>query len=172
MLVQDPPVPDEVAEPETEMAALEARIGQITAELKEERESFLRLRADVDNMRKRLARERIEDEERWRADLYRSFLPVLDNLARAVQAPDAPGLREGVGLTLRQMQAVFAQGSVEAIASDGEPFDPRFHEALSQEERADVPEGQVLETFEVGYRIGDRVLRPARVKVARARPGD
>ena len=165
-------MPDEVAEgePETEIAALEAKIEAITAELKGERESFLRLRADVENMRKRLARERVEDEDRLRAELFRRFLPVLDSLTRAVEAPDAPGLREGVELTLRQMQTVFAQGGVEAIPSDGEAFDPRWHEALSQEERADVPEGRVLETFEVGYRIGDRVLRPARVKVARGRP--
>lgn len=130
----------------------------------------LRLEAEMDNFRKRqrrLAEDRIAaDRER----LLRSFLAVADDLARALSADgaDTESLRQGVDLTYQGLMRLLDQEGVEPIEAEGQPFDPAWHEAVGtvSHEEAGVEPDTVVEVVQPGYRIGDRLLRPARVIVA------
>jgi molecular chaperone GrpE len=134
------------------------------------RDRALRLQAEMDNYRKRqqrLAEDRI-DAERQR--LLRSFLPVVDDLERALAAPsgDGRGLREGVQLTHRAALQLLQREGVEPIREQGRPFDPHRHEAVATVDhgRAGVAPNTIVEVLEAGYRQQDQLLRPARVVVA------
>jgi molecular chaperone GrpE len=134
------------------------------------RDRALRLQAEMENFRKRqqrLAEERIvADRER----LLRSFLRVADDLERALSTDgvDAESLREGVDLTHHALIQLLDREGVEPIQAKGQPFDPAWHEAVGTvpHERAGVEPDAVAEVVQVGYRLGDRLLRPARVIVA------
>jgi molecular chaperone GrpE len=130
----------------------------------------LRLQADMDNYRKRqqrLAQDQI-DAERQR--LLRALLQVADDLERALAAPagDVRGLKEGVQLTLRTVMQRLQQEGVERIEAQGQRFDPSWHEAVSAvpHDGSGAAPGTVVKVLEPGYRLGDRLLRPARVIVA------
>ena len=134
------------------------------------RDLALRLQAEMDNYRKR--RQRLAEEQiaAARLELLRNFLPVVDNLERALAAfgGEDSGLREGVRLTHREMVQRLQQEGVERIEALYRPFDPNWHEAVTavaHDGRGVVP-GTVIEVVEPGYRLGDRLLRPARVIVA------
>jgi len=136
------------------------------------RDRALRLQADMDNYRKRqqrLADDKI-DAERQR--LLRSFLPVVDDLERALAAPplggDERGLRDGVQLTHRAALQLLQREGVEPIREQGRPFDPHWHEAVAtvDHDRAGVAPNTIAEVLEPGYRQQDQLLRPARVVVA------
>src|SRR5580698_1909335 len=144
--------------------------------LKAERDSLLdrlqRAQAEFDNARKRGIKEQQEFRDYAVADAIKSLLPVLDSLERAVQVKsDATELRAGVELIYKQLQASLAKLSVNPIVSKGEPFDPHYHEAVEMVETSDVPDHQVIEELQRGYKFKDRLLRPAMVKVAR-NPGN
>lgn len=134
------------------------------------RERALRLQADMDNYRKRqrrLAQEQIDAESQR---LLRSFLSVVDNLERALSAPagDSASLREGVRLTLRDALQLLGRAGVEPIRADNQTFDPNWHEAVATvgHDRAGIGPNIVVQTTEPGYRIEDKLLRPAKVIVA------
>jgi len=134
------------------------------------RDRALRLQAEMDNYRKRqqrLADDRI-DAERQR--LLRSFLPVVDDLERALAAPsdDGRGLRDGIELTRRAALQLLQREGVEPIREQGRPFDPHRHEAVATVDhgRAGVMPNTIVEVLEPGYRQQDQLLRPARVVVA------
>ena len=134
------------------------------------RDRALRLQAEMDNYRKRqqrLAEDRI-DAERQR--LLRSFLPVVDDLERALAVPsgDGHGLRDGIKLTHRAALHLLGREGVEPIREEGRPFDPHRHEAVATVDhgRAGVAPDTIVEVLEPGYRLGDDLLRPARVIVA------
>jgi len=100
-------------------------------------------------------------------DAVKTFLPVVDSLERALQVhSDSTEFRSGVELIYKQLQAALAKLSVHPIAAKGEPFDPRFHEAIEMVETTDAPDHQVIEELQRGYKFKDRLLRPAMVKVA------
>jgi len=128
-----------------------------------------RLQAEFDNYRKRSARENIEFREYALADAARSILPVIDNLALALKNASASpdDFRKGVELIARQMQAALEKMNVQRVPAQGEPFDPRVHEAIEVVESDQVPDHHVLEELQPGYRMKDRLLRPAMVKVAK-----
>ena len=160
------------------------------AKLAEANERYLRLAADFDNYRKRAQRESAAMAAEAGEAVMRDLLPVLDNLERALTAasegqaeggaPDADAagdraeaagsVAKGVELTLRQFRSALAKNGVVKIKAVGEAFDPRVHEALLQEEREDVKVETVTEELEAGYALRGRVIRPARVKVARPAP--
>jgi molecular chaperone GrpE len=135
------------------------------------RDLALRLQAEMDNYRKR--QRRLAQHQIWeeRLRLLGAFLPVVDDLERALQAASAgekPGLRRGVELTHRSAMQVLANEGVESISAEGQPFDPNLHEAVStfpQSGRGVAPD-TVIRVLEPGYRLGDRLLRPAKVVVA------
>jgi molecular chaperone GrpE len=133
-------------------------------------EMFLRARADLDNYRKRVRKEKEESAKYAVAPLAEAILPVVDNLERALaaggNAADAKALHEGVEMVYRQLLQVLRQVGVEPIEAVGRPFDPHLHNAVMQDESGDKEPGIVVEELQKGYRFKDRVLRPAMVKVS------
>ncbi|MFO7171705.1 MAG: nucleotide exchange factor GrpE [Bacillota bacterium] len=153
-----------------EVAALRAELEAARAEARRNLEGWARAQAELENYRKRAQREKEESIQYEIRRLLQSFLPVLDNLERALAVPegaDASSLRTGVELTVRQFREALARHGVEAIpVQPGDPFDPAVHEVLMQVE-GDSEEPVVAEVLQGGFRMGDRVIRPALVKVAR-----
>ncbi|SRR5712691_7561058 len=140
--------------------------------LKAERDSLLdrlsRAQAEFENARRRAGKEQQEFRDYATADAIKSLLPVVDSLERALQVKsDAAEFRAGVELIYKQLQAALSKLSVNAIVSKGEPFDPRYHEAIEMVETTDAPDHHVVEELQRGYKFKDRLLRPAMVKVAR-----
>jgi molecular chaperone GrpE len=130
-------------------------------------DAYLRLAADFDNYRKRVAREQAQLMERATERLVKELLPVLDDLGRALVAADEheeAKLAEGVQLVHRQLSALLQREGLAEIETNGR-FDPHVHEALLSQP-SEQEEGTVLEVIQKGYRLGERVLRPARVVVA------
>ena len=145
------------------------------AELRRERDALqdqlLRTAAEFVNYRKRIDRERRDQADAAVADAIEDLLPILDNLERALEAPvgsDSAVYRAGVELILRAMTELLRKRGVTPIEAVGANFDPRFHQAVVQEASADHREGEVMEELRRGYMIGERLLRPAMVKVATA----
>lgn len=130
-------------------------------------ERYVRLLADFDNFRKRSEREREERARYALMEPMRDLLPVLDNLERALSVPGAADdLRRGVEMIARQFLDVLRRYGVEPVAAIGEPFDPRVHDAVMKVESPDVGAATVVEELQRGYRLYDRLLRPAMVRVA------
>ena len=144
--------------------------------LKAERDSLLdrlaRAQAEFENARRRASKEQQDFRDYALADSIKSLLPVVDSLERALQVQsDGAELRSGVELIYRQLLAALAKLSVNPIVAKGEPFDPRYHEAIEMVETGDAPDHQVIEELQRGYKFKDRLLRPAMVKVAK-NPGN
>jgi molecular chaperone GrpE len=145
------------------------------SQLREERDRYydllLRKTAEFDNYRKRTERERREQAERATAELLLEVLPIVDDLERALAAEAAAGpveqYRKGVELIHRRTLDLLRSRSVQPIEALGADFDPNLHQAVIAEPSEGRREGEVIEEFRRGYRIGDRLLRPAMVKVAR-----
>jgi molecular chaperone GrpE len=158
------------AEPETD------RESELEQELAEAKDKYLRTLAEVENFKKRVARERVEERAYAAQEVLQSLLPVVDNLERALAsakgpdgaAPEGPlgQLVKGVELVNKQMEDALKKqgvGLVETVV--GQPFDPNFHQPLLQEP-SEGDEGVILEVLQKGYRLGDRLLRPSMVKVS------
>jgi molecular chaperone GrpE len=132
---------------------------------------LLRTAAEFDNYRKRVERDRREQAEALTANALSDLLPIVDDLERALKAPsggDVDAFRKGVELIHRQMTELLRKRGVKTIDAVGADFDPRYHQAVVQESSPDHREGEVMEEFARGYMLGDRLLRPAMVKVAKA----
>jgi molecular chaperone GrpE len=158
-------------------AELKAKLEAAEKDAKDNKDRWLRAAADLENTRKRTKRE-IEDAKfDAKNKVLKEMLPVVDNLERAIEhagggADVDQTLRpivEGVQLVLRQFSTAFERLEVTAIDAMNQPFDPNLHEAISQQE-SDLPPGTVVQVLQRGYRIGDRLLRPALVVVAKAKP--
>ena len=140
--------------------------------LKAERDSLVdrvaRLQAEFENARKRGAREQQEYRDYALADALRTLLPVLDSFERALKASEGEKseIRNGVELIYKQMLDAFAKLGLKPIPARGEVFDPHVHEAIEMVETRDFPDHQVIEELQRGYKLKDRLLRPAMVKVA------
>ena len=139
--------------------------------LKTERDQLLdrlaRLQAEFENARKRGERERVEFRDYATGSVVEQFLPVLDNFTLALKSTGTEQqLRSGVELIVKQMEEVLRQMQVTPVATVGEEFDPRQHEALGAVERDDLPDQHVAEEVRPGYKLRDRLLRPALVRVA------
>jgi molecular chaperone GrpE len=132
---------------------------------------LLRTAAEFDNYRKRVDRERRELSEYAGADILSDLLPIVDDLERALQAApggEAESYRRGVELIHKQMTDLLRKRGVKSIEAVGTQFDPRYHEAVMQEVSGEHREGEVMAELRRGYTLGDRLLRPATVKVAKA----
>jgi molecular chaperone GrpE len=143
-----------------------------TEKLKAEKDALLdrlaRLQAEFDNARKRGVREQQEFREFAAADVIRNFLPILDSFELALKAnADAGDFRSGVELIYRQFQDALQKVGVQTIASVGQVFDPRIHEAIEMVDTAEVPDQHVVGELQRGYKFKERLLRPAMVRVAR-----
>ena len=157
---------DEVVE---EPAAEESAPAHSTAEpAQAPDDSYLRLAADFDNYRKRVAREQVEWTSRANERLLNELLPVLDDLERALEAAaehEEAKLEEGVRLVHRSLLGLVERHGLSEIEAEG-AFDPHVHEALLAQPGEGAEQGAVLQVLQKGYRLGDKVLRPARVIVA------
>jgi len=136
-------------------------------------ERLLRTTADFDNFKKRAAREKIESVQYANVSLLQKILPVLDNFEMALAAAQSvkddklASLQSGVVMIQQQLKNALTETGLEEIDAAGKPFDPALHEAISQQESAAVPEGHVLQQVRKGYRLKERLLRPAAVIVAK-----
>ena len=131
---------------------------------------LLRKTAEFDNYRKRIDRERQSTTQSAAADLIEELLPLLDDLERALKAeapPAAETYRQGVELIHRQLLETLKKRGVRPIEALGADFDPHYHQAVSHAPAKDRREGEVIEEFRPGYMLGDRLLRPSMVKVAK-----
>ena len=154
---------------------IEEQLAEAQSEAAELKDRMLRLAADYENYKKRTERERATAMKYAGEKIFREFLPVVDNLERAVnqgkvETADAEkqlaGLMEGVELTLQSLYASLNKFEVEAIESEGQPFDPNKQEALTMQESDTVPANHVVTEFEKGYFYKDRLLRAAKVIVS------
>jgi molecular chaperone GrpE len=166
---------DEVQqEAEVEGESLEERLASAEAEAETHLNDLKRLAAEFENYRKRVAREQQALSARAAERLVGELLPIVDDLERALEAAEEheeAKLEEGVRLVQRQLAAVLEREGLAEIETDGK-FDPHVHEALLSQPSPDQSEGTVIEVLQKGYRLGDRVLRPARVIVAAAKESD
>jgi molecular chaperone GrpE len=172
------PLPDDMARTEgadaddqvmSDVDALSRQLGEYETRLAEMREVVLRERADLDNQRKRLARD-LEQARRFANEkLLAELLPVCDSLERGLEAAnaDAATLRAGQELTLRELLRVAGNNGLKAVDPAGQPFDPELHQAMSMVDSADHPSGSVIAVMQKGYLLNDRLLRPALVSVAK-----
>ncbi len=140
--------------------------------LKAERDSLLdrlaRAQAEFENARRRAAKEQQDFREYAAADAIKVLLPVIDSFERALQAKsDLGDFRSGVELIYKQLQDALAKLGVQPVPAKGEPFNPHVHEAIEMVETSDAPDHQVIEELQRGYKMKDRLLRPAMVKVAK-----
>jgi len=156
--------------PAAEAAVAETPSAEAFAELTAERDQLLdrlaRLQAEFDNARKRQEREKQEFRDYATGAVVEQFLPVVDNFSLALSAnASAEQLRTGVELIVKQMDETLRNLQVQPVPTVGEQFDPRIHEALGTVERDDLPDQSVAEEIRRGYRIRERLLRPAMVRV-------
>ena len=169
--------PESAVNPETEAKVEEIVLNPLEAAIAERdelRDLLLRTRAEMDNMRKRMNRERDEERKYAALPIARDLLPALDNLHRAVDAgqkdQNVAALLQGVQMVAKQIEEILARQGILSIPSVGQPFDPNRHEALQQVPTAEYPPMTVIQEYEKGYQLHDRVVRPSKVIVSSAPP--
>jgi molecular chaperone GrpE len=163
--VEQPTNPAEPATPEEPVSREE--FDKLQAERDQLLDRLSRLQAEFENARKRAERERVSDREYATGGVIKQFLPVLDNFDLALKSTGTPEqLSAGIELIRKQMEDVLQQLHVQAIPALGVEFDPRCHEALGSVERDDVPDQHIAEEIRRGYKLRERLLRPALVRVA------
>ena len=174
-------IPAAPAAAEVPSPAVETTPEQLTelkaraAKADEHWDRLLRTAADFENFKKRAARERHDAAQSATAALVHKLLPVLDHFEMAqAAAQNAPAphsgtaaLQDGIAMIQQQLKGILAETGLEEVDASGRPFDPTLHEAVSQLETADAPEGQVVQQIRKGYKLRDRLLRPATVVVAK-----
>jgi molecular chaperone GrpE len=165
--------PGDVATAESaELASLREQIAAKDREIAEVKDKYLRALADTENVRKRMRQQSEESIRLQRENLLRDLLPITDNLERAVDAARGGGngkpIVEGIEMVLRSLLDLLRANGVMPQDSVGRSFDPQFHEAVDHVESVEHPPNTVISEFHRGYQVGERVLRPARVAVAKA----
>lgn len=155
-------------------SSMEAELERLGAEAAGMRDLAQRTRAEFENYRKRMERERADLLRQAGFEVVKEVLPVLDNLERAILASESSPeeqFRAGVEIIHRQFKEILTRMGLTEVESEGKPFDPHLHEAVSRVETSDHPEGTVVEVFQKGYSFKDRLVRPAMVAVAQSPAG-
>ncbi len=159
-----------VTELQARIAELEEQLEQAKAEAEDYKERWIRVSADFQNFRKRVMQERVEAYNKGKEDAILALLPVLDNMERALASltenADLNAFKQGLELIVRLFRDALKRLDVEPVPAEGQKFDPYYHEAFERVEREDVEDGLVIDEIERGYRMGDKVIRPAKVRVA------
>ena len=149
-------------------------VAALQAELAQWKDTALRARADLDNFRKRMTQEAADARRFANASLLEELLPVLDNFQFGLQAAEADAgaknLLVGLNMVAGQLQTFLRDQGVEEISAVGRPFDPNIHEAVGQQASDEVPEGTVISQIRRGFKLRERLLRPATVIVSTGRP--
>jgi molecular chaperone GrpE len=166
---------DTLAEDNAAAGATTADSSDAASELANANDRLLRLQAEMQNLRNRTSRE-IADERKYAAlPVVQDLLPVVDNIDRAIEAAEKAGEAEnllaGFRLVKQQLHTLLSRNQCEPIEADGQVFDPHFHQAILQQPSAEVPAGKVMLVTQTGYKLHDRVVRPAQVIVS-AGPGE
>ncbi len=167
-----PSSPSESVSSPTQPSVVEAELQKLKVERDQLYDRLARAQAEFDNARRRAAKEQQEYRDYAAMDALKSLLPVLDSFERALQTKsEASDFRSGVDLIYKQLQDALGKQGVVAIPAKGQPFDPRFHEAIEMVETTEAPDHTVVEELQRGYKYKDRLMRPAMVKVAK-NPGN
>ena len=157
-------------EAETAITLYQAKIAELESELAETRDKYLRLAADFDNFKKRVRQEQLDTIQHASAELIARLLPVMDDLQSVLehkpQDIDESWVK-GLELSVRKLEEALGTHGLQPIEAVGSRFDPQMHEAIGHEESTELPEDTVVSELRRGYRIRNRVVRPALVKVAR-----
>jgi molecular chaperone GrpE len=144
---------------------------QLQAERDRLKDQLLRTAADFDNFRKRSRKELEQAERRGREEILRELLPVFDNLERAIDAAkgasDLEAIQQGVEMVLKLFEDTASRIGLARVDSVGQRFDPNLHDAFQQQPTDEVPPGTIVAEYQAGYRLGDRLVRPAMVVVAK-----
>ncbi len=152
----------------TELEDLKQKLAQAQAKAAENQDGWQRAVAEFQNFKKRLERDRETDQIMMKGDIIRQFLPILDDLERALgERPSQDPWSEGIELIERKLQSILDAEGLKRIEAVGELFDPNFHEAISTEPVDGMESGRIVAVVRNGYMLGDRVIRPAQVRVAR-----
>jgi molecular chaperone GrpE len=163
---EEPAIVDPSPQAGGEISAGGTEYDQLKAERDQLLDRLARMQAEFENARKRAERERLADREYVTSSVVEQFLPVLDNLNLALKSSgSAHQLHSGFELIVKQMEEILRQMQVSPVPAMGEEFDPRLHEALGSVERHDLPDQHVAEEVRRGYRLRERLLRPALVRV-------
>ena len=141
-------------------------IEKLRAELAEKDDKYLRMAAEYENFRRRSREEREATYEAALADTVAELLPIIDNLERAANYDDGEKVKEGLGMTLKAVSAVFSSMGIEAVGKVGETFDPNLHNAVMHIDDDSFGEGEIVDVFEKGYKKNKKVIRFAMVKTA------
>ncbi len=151
-----------------EASGLETELQKLKAERDSLLDRLARAQAEFENARRRAGKEQQDFRDYAVADAIKSLLPIIDSFERALQVKSEPDdFRSGVELIYKQLQDALAKLGVRAIPAKGEPFDPHVHEAIEMVETSEAADHEVLEELQRGYKMKDRLLRPAMVKVAK-----
>jgi molecular chaperone GrpE len=171
----DAPAPADPDALARRVAELEVELAAARDEARAAQDRWMRERADLENLKRRSAKERQDAIRFGNESLLRDMLPVVDNLERALGAAGGGGngksLVEGVELVLKAFKDTLQRNGVERVQSKGAPFDPAVHEAVAYVESPTHDAQQVIEEHQAGYRLNDRLLRPAMVTVSKGRSG-
>ncbi len=164
----------EEAEKSEDLEALRKALEEAKAKAAEYLEGWQRTQAEFANYKKRNEKERKELIEFANAGLITKLLPILDDFERAFKTLPSSLMNltwiDGIGLIYRKLQAILEAEGLTPIETAGESFDPKFHEAISYEESEEYEEGKIIEDVQKGYKLRDRVLRPALVRVSKGKP--
>lgn len=154
-----------------EYALYQEEMDKAQKQAKEHFEGWQRERADFLNYKKRIERENLLATQSIKGDLIKKYLPVMDDLARAIKARpeqgDGAAWAEGIELIYRKFQKIIETEGVTRIPAESQTFDPNIHEAISHEDHPELSSGAIIEVVQDGYMLGDRILRPALVRVAK-----
>jgi molecular chaperone GrpE len=163
---------DSPSAPAGEPVGIETELQKLKAERDSLLDRLARAQAEFENARRRASKEQQDFRDYATVDTVKALLPVIDSFERALQVKSEPGdFRSGVELIYKQLQDALAKLGVRAIPAKGEAFDPHVHEAIEMVETSDAADHEVLEELQRGYKLKDRLLRPAMVKVAK-NPGN
>jgi molecular chaperone GrpE len=160
--------PENAEQANAEIEALMKRLEEAEAKVAEHRDGWQRAQADFMNYKSRVQRDQELNKSVMKGDIIKKFLPVLDDLERALQnrPADSGSWISGIELIHKKLQSILESEGVTRIEAEGQLFDPNFHEAISHEPNATVESGHVIAIVQNGYMVGDHVIRPALVRVA------
>jgi molecular chaperone GrpE len=167
----DGEAPEKKPVEEMTKAELNEELNEVLKKSEENYDLYLRSQAEIENLKKRSAKEKEEWIRYSTESLIKELLPVVDNLEKAISHSrdenSLTALREGVELTLKGLMDTLVKSGVEQVAAEGEHFDPNYHHAVSELEDANVEPGVVIQELQKGYRLRDRLIRPALVVVSK-----
>jgi molecular chaperone GrpE len=160
-------MPENGEQPNIQIEALQSQLAEVESKASEYKDGWMRSQAEFQNYKNRMQRDNEMMYVSMKGDIVKKVLPALDDLERALQnRPADDAWANGIELIVRKLQTVLESEGVKRIEADGAEFDPNFHEAISHEPNDDVPSGHVIAVTQNGYMLGERVIRPALVRVA------